>query len=397
MIELLAPAGNLEKLKVAIMYGADAVFLGGKKFSLRARASNFGIDEIKEGCNFAKKYNAKVYVTMNIVPHMEDFTGLEEYVLELVNAGVDGVIVTSLAYANIINKVAPSLELHLSTQFSASNSETIKMFEEFGFKRIVLARETSLKQIEAIKNKTNIDLEVFIHGGMCVAYSGRCMLSNHMTNRDANRGGCAHSCRWNYTLLKNDIIQHNPDEYLNMGSKDLMAINAITKLIDIGVKSLKIEGRMKSLYYVATVVRCYRMLIDEYLQTGKISDYDFYLKEIQKAENRQTATGFLYHKVGPEEQLYNSRSEVPTKEFLGIVLDYDEKTQICTLQQRNYFEVNEVVEFFGPNLKNTKYVIQEMYDENMNELPVARHPQQILKVKVPFKLCPWDMVRKATN
>lgn len=397
MIELLAPAGNLEKLKIAILYGADAVYIGGKKFSLRARASNFGIKEIIEGCEFAKMHNAKVYVTMNIVPHPEDFEGIEEYVKELDTAGVSGVIISSLAYSEIIKRVAPNIEVHLSTQFSASNSDTLKMFEDFGFHRAVLAREVSLEQIEELRKKTKIDLEVFIHGGMCVSYSGRCMLSNHMTARDANRGGCAHSCRWNYSLYKDGKLQHNDDEYLNMGSKDLMAIKAITKMIDIGVKSLKIEGRMKSIYYIATVVRCYRMLIDEYTSTGKIIDYDFYINEILKAENRLTATGFLFNKVGPNEQLYNVRSETPTKEFLGIVLDYNEETRIATIEQRNYFEVGEEVEFFGPNLQNTNFKVLEMFDQDMNNLEVARHPLQIIKMEVPYKLNAMDMIRKITN
>lgn len=397
MIELLAPAGNLEKLKIAFLYGADAVYIGGKKFSLRARASNFGIKEIKEACIIARSYKKKVYVTMNIVPHPEDFEGIEEYLRELVEAGVDGVIISSLAYAEIIKRVAPEVEIHLSTQFSSSNSDTLMMMEELGFHRAVLAREVSLQQIEEIRKKTDIDLEVFIHGGMCVSYSGRCMLSNHMTNRDANRGGCAHSCRWNYSLYKEDEKQHSDDEYLNMGSKDLMAIKAITKMIDLGVKSLKIEGRMKSIYYIATVVRCYRMLIDEYTNTGKISDYDYYLNEIQKAENRLTATGFLFNKVGPNEQLYNTRSEVPTKEFLGIILDYNKETKIATLEQRNYFEVGEVVEIFGPKLNNTEFNIKEMFDEKMNPLDVARHPLQIIKIEIPFELSPGDMIRKVTN
>ena len=397
MIELLAPAGNLEKLKIAILYGADAVYIGGKKFSLRARASNFGIPEIIEGCRFAREYNAKIYVTMNIVPHPEDFEGIEEYVKELEAAGVSGVIISSLAYSEIIKRVAPNIEIHLSTQFSASNSDTIKVFEDLGFHRAVLAREVSLSQIEELRKKTKIDLEVFIHGGMCVSYSGRCMLSNHMTNRDANRGGCAHSCRWNYSLYKDGTLQHNEDEFLNMGSKDLMAINAITKMIDIGVKSLKIEGRMKSIYYIATVVRCYRMLIDEYTNTGKISNYDLYINEILKAENRLTATGFLFNRVGPEEQLYNVRSETPTKEFLGIVLDYNEETKMASIEQRNYFEVGEVVEFFGPHLQNTNYKVFEMFDQDMNNLEVARHPMQIIKMVVPFKLNPMDMIRKIIN
>ncbi len=393
MIELLAPAGNLEKLKIAILYGADAVYIGGKQFSLRARASNFGLKEIEEACIFAKEHNKKIYVTMNIVPHSEDFDGLEEYVINLENYGVTGLIVTSFAYLEKIRKVAKKIEVHLSTQFSASNSDTLNLIEGLGFNRAVLAREVSLKQIEKITKKTKIDLEVFIHGGMCVAYSGRCMLSNHMTNRDANRGGCAHSCRWNYTLFdEEDSLTE--DEYLNMGSKDLMAIKAIPKLIDLGVKSLKIEGRMKSLYYIATVVRTYRMLIDEYLETKEIKDFDFYLREIEKAENRLSATGFLFNRVGPNEQLYDRRSETPTKEFLAIVLDYDEQTQLATLEQRNYFEKGEIVELFGPKLKNTDFKIETIYDENMQELDVARHPLQIIKTYIPFKLKTNDMMRK---
>lgn len=393
MIELLAPAGNLEKLKIAILYGADAVFIGGKQFSLRARASNFGIDDIKEGCQFAKEHGAKVYVTLNIVPHEEDFQGLEKYLRDLVECGVSGVIVTSFAYSNIIKNIAPELELHLSTQFSASNSDTLNFVQELGFVRAVLAREVSLNQIEEIIKNTNIDLEVFIHGGMCVAYSGRCMLSNHMTNRDANRGGCAHSCRWNYNLYENGESKNPNDEYFNMGSKDLMAIKAIPKLIDLGVKSLKIEGRMKSVYYIATVVRCYRMLIDEYMQNGKIANYEYYEKEIQKAENRLTSTGFLFNKVGVNEQLYNVRSETPTKEFVGFVLDYDSKTKIATIEQRNYFKLGDKIEFFGPKLKNTLYIVNEIYDENMESLDVARHPQQILKLPVSFTVKYGDMIR----
>ena len=393
MIELLAPAGNLEKLKIAIAYGADAVFIGGKKFSLRARASNFDLISIKEGCDFAKAYNAKVYVTMNIVPHDEDLVGLEEYLQELVWCGVTGIIVTSLYIADVARRVSPELELHLSTQFSASNSVTVNLFKDLGFSRVVLAREVSLEQIKKIKAKTDLELEVFIHGGMCVSYSGRCMLSNHMTNRDANRGGCAHSCRWNYSLLEGETLINPDPEYFNMGSKDLMAIYAIPKLIDLNVASLKIEGRMKSMYYIATVVRCYRLLIDEYLQNKKIANYQFYEQEIAKAENRLTSTGFLYNIPDVNEQLYNVRTEMPTKEFVGFVLDYDEKTKIATIQQRNYFKIGDELEFFGPKLMNVKLVINEMWDEEMNSLEVARHPLQIIKIQLPFKVAYADMIR----
>jgi putative protease len=397
MIELLAPAGNLEKLKIAIMYGADAVYIGGKQFSLRARASNFGINDIKDGCDFAKLYNKKVYVTMNIVPHNDDFDGLVAYLKGLVEAGVTGIIITSLYYAKVAKVHAPSLELHLSTQFSASNSETLEMFKSFGFIRAVLAREVGIDQIAMIRKKTDIDLEVFIHGGMCSSYSGRCMLSNHMTNRDANRGGCAHSCRWNYSLFKDNKQINKEDEFFNMGSKDLVAIRSIPKLIDLGVKSLKIEGRMKSIYYIATVVRCYRMLIDKYESTGKIKDFSFYEKEIAKAENRNTATGFLESDPGINGQLYNVRSEKQTKEFIGFVLGYDKEKGLAKIEQRNYFEVNNTLEFFGPTLTNTEMILHEMYDDNMEVLEVARHPLQIVYLKVPFNLEYGDMIRLANN
>lgn len=399
-VELLAPAGDLEKLKIAIIYGANAVYIGGKKFSLRARANNFSISDIYEACKFAKNYNAKIYVTMNIIPHDEDFIELEEYLLELEKAGVCGVIVSSLYIASIAKKIVPNIECHLSTQASVTNSLAIKEYEKLGFSRVVLGRETSLKQIKKIKSKTNLELEVFIHGGLCVSYSGRCMLSNHLTNRDANRGGCAHSCRWNYDLFL-DNKKINPDGYyFNIGSKDLVGVKHLFSLLDCGVSSLKIEGRMKSLYYIATVVRCYRMLIDLYYKykndnvSCKDIDLSYFYKEIEKAENRLMSIGFFEGSPTINEQLYNVRSETPTKEFIGIVLDYDENSKIATIEQRNYFEKGNRVEFFGPNLENTETEILEMYDEDFNELDIARHPLQILKIKVEIPLKKYDMMRK---
>lgn len=391
-IELLAPAGDLERLKIAVLYGADAVFIGGKEFSLRARASNFSLADIKEGCEFAHKHQAKVYVTMNIVPHNDDLAGLEDYLLSLVDCQVDAIIVASMHIAQMALKVAPSLEVHLSTQMSVANSAAVNYIHSLGISRIVLAREVSLAEIEKISKNTTAELEVFIHGGMCASYSGRCMLSNYMTNRDANRGGCAHSCRWNYTLMSNEQVINDENEFFNMGSKDLMAIRQIPKMIDIGVKSLKIEGRMKSVYYIATVVRTYRKLIDDYYSTKEI-DYEFLLEEISKAENRLSSTGFLLAPPTPNEQLYNMRSEVPTKEFVGYVLDYDEISQMALIEQRNYFSPNDELEFFGPKLNNTRYKIGKIYDEELNELEVARHPKQKLKIFVPFKLSKHDMVR----
>ncbi|MCR5350678.1 MAG: U32 family peptidase, partial [Acholeplasmatales bacterium] len=259
--ELLAPAGDLEKLKVAILYGANAIFIGGLKFSLRSRASNFTIDDIKEACDFAHKHNAKIHVTCNIVMHNLDTDGILEYLKELENAGVDCIIASSLYILKLVKKHT-KMEAHVSTQDSSSNYLTANLYKELGLDRVVLARELNLDEIEEVKKNTDIDIEAFIHGGMCVSYSGRCMLSNNMTNRDANRGGCAHSCRWQYDLIQNNN-KLNPDgDYFQMSSKDLCAIKAIPRLIDIGVNSFKIEGRMKSINYIATVVNAYRKIID---------------------------------------------------------------------------------------------------------------------------------------
>ncbi len=394
MIELLAPAGDLERLKIAISYGADAVYIGGKKFSLRARASNFELKDIREGCEFAHSHGAKVYVTMNVVPHDDDFEGLEDYLLALDSFGVDGIIVTSFKIAEVAKRLVPQIERHLSTQFSVSNSETIEFLRKWGFSRFVLAREVGLEQIRQIRSKTETDLEVFIHGGMCVSYSGRCMLSNHMTNRDANRGGCAHSCRWNYSLFSNGKNLNLDDVFFSMGSRDLCAVSAIPELIDLGVKSLKIEGRMKSLYYIATVVRGYRMLIDDYLKNPDNFDVSKYKDEIAKAENRATGTGFLFHRPGVSEQVYNNENLMPTKEFIGLVLDYDPKTQTATVQERNYFKIGDEVEFFGPKSENQRMIIKEMWDETTVHLLAARHALQVVKMKVDFPVSSGDLIRK---
>jgi U32 family peptidase len=394
-VELLAPAGDLEKAKIAIMYGADAVYVGGKKFSLRARASNFDISDIKELTRFAKEFGAKVYVTMNIVPHNEDMDGLIEYLEDLVDAKIDAIIASSPYIIETAKQYAPSLEIHLSTQQSTMNSFATQYWLNEGISRVVLGREANLDEIKTIIDTTKADIEVFIHGGMCVAYSGRCMLSNHMTNRDANRGGCAHSCRWNYNLFEGDTLI-NEEGFYHFGSRDLMAIPYIPTMIDIGVGSLKIEGRMKSVYYIATVVRCYRNLIDEYYQkNGQISQEDIhhYLDEIKKAENRFAGSGFLSGTAGIDSQLYDMRAEQPTKEFIGYVLDYDNITKIATIEQRNYFEVYDTVEYFGPKLINTRDIIEEMWDQAGQPIEIARHPKQILKVKTSIQLHRHDMMR----
>lgn len=390
-IELLSPAGNLDKLKIAILYGADAVYIGGKKFSLRARASNFDLEDIKEACDFAKKHNAKIYVTMNIIPHNEDYEGLVEYLQFLESAGVYAIITSSMHIIKTALEIAPSMEVHLSTQLSISNSGACNYYEQIGAKRVVLAREANLNQIEQIRNKTNIGIEVFIHGGMCSAYSGRCMLSNHFVNRDANRGGCAHSCRWNYALKDKDEEITNEEDYFNFGSKDLSGLKAVAKMIDIGVDSLKIEGRMKSDYYIATIVRTYRNLIDDYYN-GKEIDYDYYFEELAKAENRSSSTGFLYGDITVNEQLYE-RDDHPTKEFVGIVLGYDKERKQALIEQRNFFSPGDELEFFGPHLPNTRITINEIYDSEGNLLDAARHPKQKIVLNIPFEISENDMLR----
>ncbi|MCK5731921.1 MAG: U32 family peptidase, partial [Tenericutes bacterium] len=311
--ELLAPAGNLEKAKIALLYGADAVYVGGVSFSLRARASNFTIPILQELVLFAHKLDKKVYVTTNIVFHDEDLYGLDEYLLELDKMGVDAIICSSFSIIERA-KAITNLEIHLSTQFSVTNQVLADYFYDEGIKRVVLARELSLEEINSVSKKTKADLEVFIHGGMCVSYSGRCTLSNYMVTRDANRGGCAHSCRWLYNLYENDELI-SVDYDFQMSSKDLEITEYIPKLLDLGITSLKIEGRMKSIHYVATVVLAYRMLIDDYYN-NTLKELSFYKNEIKKAENRLTSIGFLAGETTVNEQLYNTRSETPTKEFI---------------------------------------------------------------------------------
>ena len=304
-IELLAPAGDLEKLKMAIMYGADAVYLGGEAFGLRTASKNFTMEEIKEGVEFAHSRNKKIYVTMNIIPHNEDLQGLEDYVLELYNNNIDGVIVSDPGIFSIIRKTTPELPIHLSTQASVTNYETIMFWYELGIRRIVLARELSLKEIEEIIERVpkDLEIEVFIHGAMCISYSGRCLLSNYMTGRDANMGDCAQACRWKYRLVE----EKRPGEYFPvfedekgtfiMNSKDLCMLEHIDKLINAGIKSFKIEGRVKSSYYVATVIRSYRMAIDEYYRDPE--NYKFnesLLDEIKKVSHRDFTTGFYFRK-----------------------------------------------------------------------------------------------------
>lgn len=389
--ELLAPAGNLEKAKIALLYGADAVYVGGTRFSLRARASNFTLAMLEELVAFAHERHKKVYVTMNIVPHDEDFEGLDEYLLALEAMQIDAIICSSLAYIERA-KALTSLEIHLSTQFSVTNALLAEDFYHQGVKRVVLARELTIDDIRQVKQATSAELEIFIHGGMCVSYSGRCTLSNTMTQRDANRGGCAHSCRWLYDLYhKDQLLSDNFD--FQMSSKDLEAIDHLPALLDIGVHSLKIEGRMKSIHYIATVVLAYRMLMDDYY-AGDLQPLDVYREEIKKAENRLTSDGFLGGEPSTRQQLYNARSETPTKEFVGIVKTYDPVTKLARIEQRNYFTVGDMIEIASWDKTFHRTVVRQIFDQDMQDIDTARHPLQILYLPLDVPVKPYDMVRR---
>ena len=395
-IELLAPAKDLEKAKIAIMYGADAVYVGGKHFSLRSRASNFENKDLMELCYFAKQYDAKVYVTVNIVFHDSDFDGIKEYLMYLDKIGVNAVIISSLILIPLVKKYAPNLECHISTQLSSYNSSAVETLRFFGADRVVLAREASMTQIEEISEKVDTPLEVFIHGGMCSNYSGRCVLSNRMTLRDANRGGCAHSCRWKYHLYDGEKEISNPNCLLSMSSKDLRASAYVERMIKCGVSSLKIEGRMKSEYYIGQVVKTYRKMIDyiyshEYFDKETLEQFD---AELEKAENRPSDDGFLSGDCDNTKHLYGVNGAGVTHDYVGFVKDYDIGRGVATVEVKNIFAKGDMLEVFGPNTDNKHFVCEMMFNEDWNTVDLANRPTQILYIRVPFELHRWDMIRK---
>ncbi|HLR34850.1 MAG TPA: U32 family peptidase [Tissierellales bacterium] len=402
--ELLAPAGDIDKLKMAIIYGADAVYLGGEEFGLRKASKNFTLDEIDEGVKFAHKRNKKIYVTLNIVPHNEDLIGLEEYVKRLSDISIDGVIVSDPGVFSVVRRTAPDLPIHLSTQASVTNYETIMFWYNLGVRRIVIARELSLKEIKEIVNKVPKDLEIeaFVHGAMCISYSGRCLLSNYMAGRDANRGACAHPCRWKYYLMEEKrpgeyypIVENDKGTFI-FNSKDLCMIEHIPNLIASGISSFKIEGRVKSQYYVATVVRAYKMAIDKYFENPNNYEYkEELLNEIKKASNRDFTTGFYFNKPTEKDQVYTSSSYRRNYDFVGLILNYDEETQLATIEQRNRMFVGDEVEVFGPNKDVFIQKIDNMWNEKGEEIDVAPHPQQIIKMKMKEPVENWDIIRRA--
>lgn len=405
-IELLAPAGDLEKLKMAITYGADAVYLGGEAFGLRAASKNFTLDEIAEGVKYAHKRGKKVYVTLNIVPHDKDFEGLEEYVTNLYNLKVDAVIVSDPGMFSVIKRTVPKLPIHISTQASVTNYETIMFWYNLGVRRIVLARELSLEEIRAITDRIPEDLEIeaFVQGAMCMAYSGRCLLSNYMTGRDANMGDCAQPCRYKYHLVE----QKRPGEYFPIyeedggtfifNSKDLCMLEHIPQLINSGITSFKIEGRVKSVYYVATVIRAYRMAIDEYYKDPENYSFDEkWLEELKKVSHRGFTTGFYFGKPDKKAQVYDTSSYIRGYDFVGMILDYDKETAMATIEQRNRMQVGEKIEIFGPSVDFFSQKIETMWDDEGKEIDAAPHPQQIIKMKMKKPVKPFYLIRRERN
>ncbi len=400
--ELLAPAGSLSKLKIAITYGADAVYVGGEEFSLRVAAENFSVEDLREGVRFAHKHGKKVYLTANIIPHNEDIDEYAEFLKEYLTAGFDAVIVSDLGMFQLTREVAPDLEIHISTQANNVNYKSAESWYKLGAKRVILAREMSLAEIAEIRRRTpeGLELEAFVHGAMCISYSGRCLLSNYMTNRDSNQGACSHPCRWKYNLVE----ETRPGEYMPVfenergtfiyNSKDLCMIENIDKLVECGLDSFKIEGRVKTEYYLATVVKAYREAIDSYFEDPEsFRPNPMWLEEIKKVSHRDYTTGFFFGKPDGSEQNYESSSYIRNYELLGIVDSYDEDTGMVSVIQKNRFFKGSEVEFLRPIGEFVKFKIEYMEDSDGAELELANRPQSIAKIKTDFPLEKDSMMR----
>lgn len=385
MPELLAPAGDFEKMKFAYLYGADAIYCGGQNFSLRANAKNFSLEELKEATEYAHSLNKKIYVTVNIVFHDDDLNGLEDYLKYLDSIHIDGIIASDITVIKACQALKLGLSVCLSTQASTLNSRAVRFWQKLGVTRVVLAREASREDLINIA-KTGIEIETFLHGAMCTSFSGKCVLSNYMTNRDSNRGGCAQVCRWEF----------DTDNGVNLSimPKDLNMVPFIKDQIDLGVASFKIEGRMRSIYYVSTVLLAYRRMIDAALNgTLTLEKENYYLKVLNRCANRESTPQFFDKLPGENEQYWNGRTEVSNQDFLGLVLDYDESTKMATLEVRNYFESGYETEFFGPNHETFSYIVNTIYDDNNEKINVCNHPKSIVKLPVDARLEKNDMMR----
>ncbi len=379
-VELLAPAGDMERLKVAYNYGADACYIGGSEFSLRANANNFSLEEIKEAVDYAHKLNRKLYVTVNIALHNAEVADLDNYIRALSECDVDAVIVSDPAIIDVCNKYG--VEVHISTQQSTLNYEAIKLLKKLGATRVVLAREATCEDAIKVKEKVDMELECFIHGAMCASYSGRCVLSNFLTARDANRGGCSQICRWDFDLLDSDDNHIKGDKPFTFCTKDLSMLKVLGSMLEAGIDSLKIEGRMRSIYYIATVVSVYRKVIDNYYKTGV---YTFSKQDelvLDRVANRESIPQFWDGNFSKNTQYYNGRVEVSNQDFLGVIIDIDSNNN-ATIEQRNYFKLGDSVEIFGTNNSLIKFEINKIIDLENNVLEVVNHPKQIVKIKLP--------------
>ena len=391
--ELLAPAGDLERAKIAYRYGADAVYVGGKRFSLRARASNFELADLKEAADFAHELGKKLYVTVNMIAHEEDLTGLEDYLKALDKIKVDAIIVASLTIASLCQALKLNFEVHLSTQLSITNSKTIAFYKSLGISRVVLARELDMESIETITRRSSLPIEVFIHGGMCVNFSGRCTLSNDMTLRDANRGGCAQSCRWTYELTRQNTILSRPDDPFTMGSKDLSTLDEIEALMNCGVASFKIEGRMKSAYYIAIIVKVYRTWIDALLSNKADEALKAELKtELKMAESRLTFDGFLNVLPDQRGQVYVSQEEGALQNFVGTILSVEGDRAV--LEVRNNLKIGETLEVFSATRPLEPFTLRTMTDDSGQELMVANKPLAHITINVPSTVNAGDFIRR---
>ncbi len=386
MTEVLSPAGDLERLKWAIIYGADAVYIGGYDYSLRANANNFSLDDIKEAVNYAHSFNRRVYVTINILFHNEDLEGLDEYLKKLSDIGVDAFIVSDMAVIKRIQEMHLNPEIHISTQESTVNKESVRFFKEIGASRVVLGRECSREDILDIKeNVSDMELEVFIHGAMCTSYSGRCVLSNYVTNRDSNRGGCSQVCRFSFNIDDKDDFQ--------ICSKDLCMIDYVPELVNMDIASLKIEGRMRSLYYIATVVNAYKTIVTKCLdRTLTDEDLNYYRKVLNRLSNRENAVQFYDKLPSVSEQYYTGRQEASNQDFLALVIE-DTSDGYAIIEQRNNFKVGDTVEVFGPTMSVRSFKVLELINEMGESVNEAKHPQEILKIRVPFEVHKNDIIR----
>lgn len=402
-VELLAPAGSMEKLKMAVMYGADAVYVGGEEYGLRAYAGNFNLEEMKEAVDFVHSHGKKIYLTMNIIPHNEDLKGIPDYIKQVSGIGIDAVILSDPGVYSMVKEAVPEMEIHLSTQANNTNWKSAEFWYRHGVKRVILARELSFDEIKEIRSKVpeDLELEIFIHGSMCISYSGRCLLSNYMAGRDSNRGLCAHPCRWKYYLVE----EKRPGEYMPVyenergtfiyNSKDLCLIEYIPELLELGVKSLKIEGRMKSSYYVATVVKAYREAIDAYYENPQ--GYRFnkeWLEDISKASHREYTTGFYLNKPTGNDQIYHTSSYIREYDFVGMVMAYDKDSGVATVEQRNRMFVGDEIEVVRPKGPFYRQKIKSMKNADGGDIEVAPHPQMTVYMPMDEPVEEFTMLRR---